>query len=49
MTVAELELFSDTDSFWFIEKEITGRISYDAHRQIRANNNTCTDYNEIYI
>ena len=38
MTKIELELISDTDMHFFIEKGMRGGISYIAKRHIKANN-----------
>ena len=38
MTGVELELITDIDMHWFIEKEMRGGISYIAKRHSKANN-----------
>ena len=44
MTAAKLEKISDIGKYLFIEKELTGGISYIAKRYAKANNKYMNDY-----
>ena len=46
MTRIELELLTDIDKFFFIEKGMRGGISYIARRHVKANNKQVEGYDE---
>ena len=43
-TGQELDLFTDSEKFFFIENSIRGRISVVSHRHVKANNPLVPDY-----